>query len=262
MNEEETKIWYAKFLKLSAKHKEMLEETFDSSLENIEFSKILEITESDEDSLIIDLGANLGQQIDDIIKIGAEVHAFEPHPIISEFLEKKYEGHSSVIVKKAGAGVANDSMRFFYKGTGEEINGGASLLPWKIHVGPRPEEKLKEDSTANFAEVPVLDIGQYINDLDKQVKILKIDIEGFEYEVLQRLLSSSAIDKIDYILFEDHADCFSYLPWYLSALTALYQFKTRNPATKVFMWKGSPNIEAINVELEDELKRMLGEKDE
>ena len=66
--------------------------------------------------------------------------------------------------------------------------------------------------------------------------------------------------KFDYILFEDHADCFTQLAWFKSALSALQRFETQNPATKVFMWSGIPDIEPINIALEAEIKRMIRKK--
>ena len=174
-------------VQMSERLQQDLTRLFDLSVQGVPFSKILEITGADQDSLIIDLGANLGQQLGEIVKIGAEVHAFEPHPILGDFLEKKYEEHPNVIVKKSAAGVVNGEVRFFYKGTEEEINGGASLLVWKMYGDL--------DQVAG-TRVACSDIAEYITNLDRQVKILKIDIEGFEYEVLNHLLSTDAIKKV------------------------------------------------------------------
>ena len=246
VGEEEIESAAARVSKLHSQMNEKLSNDlsrlFDFEFQRAPFSQILDITGADESSLILDLGANLGQQLDEIIKLGAEVHAFEPHPLLGEFLEKKYQDHPNVIVNQAAAGIKKGEVKFYYKGSEKEINGGVSLVIWKM----------RGDGVGTWVEST--DIADYIVRLDRRVKILKVDIEGFEYELLDHLLTTEAIENIDYILFEDHAECFSHLPWFENALQALEKFENKNPSTKVYMWYGTPDIEPLNQALIAELE--------
>ena len=254
--------WQKEYDNLNTELKKMIHRVFDLEHEREDFVEMLKLVNVKEGDLIIDLGANLGQQIDPAIDAGAEIHAFEPHPLISSFLRKKYGHLSSVLVKSVAAGSSSGKFRLFYKGDGSDINGGASLVPWKMQEGEDPAKRSAKETDSKFADVETIDVSEYILSLDRQVKILKIDIEGLEYEVLSRLIHTGAIDKVDFIFFEDHSDCFLFLPWFAGAIHSLKMFEdkiVRACGTKVYMWYGTPDIEPLNQALIAELEEKLRE---
>ena len=255
--------WQKQYDNLNAELKKMIRRVFDLEHEREDFVEMLNLVGVKEGDLIIDLGANLGQQIDPALDAGAEIHAFEPHPLISSFLRKKYGHLSNVLVKSVAAGASSGKFRLFYKGDGSDINGGASLVPWKMQEGDDPIKRSAKETDSKFADVETIDISEYILSLDRQVKILKIDIEGLEYEVLSRLVHTGAIDKVDFIFFEDHSDCFLFLPWFAGAIHSLKMLEdkiVRGGETKVYMWNGTPDIEPLNKSLILDLKNMLEKK--
>tara|TARA_Y100001963_G_C6793087_1_gene456773 strand:+ start:3532 stop:4365 length:834 start_codon:yes stop_codon:yes gene_type:complete len=254
---------YAVYVECNQKREtvnQKLSEIFDSSMSDLTFLEILNNLGADENSVIIDLGANLGQQIDSSLSVGSVVHAFEPHPKLFKYLERKYRDNKSVTLKKEAAGVENCNLRFFFKGEESDINGGASLLPWKM-LGGHVEERLKKDTSAPHATVKSTDISEYILNLEKNIKILKIDVEGFEYAILKKLIETRAINRVEYILFEDHSDSFLHVPWFNIALEALSLFEENNllennSLPKVFMWQGVPTADAsLASEIEDLFER-------
>ena len=56
----------------------------------------------------------------------------------------------------------------------------------------------------DFIEVEVIDLISFIENLNKPIDVLKLDIEGGEYDVLLRLLEKDLHKNIKYILVEIH----------------------------------------------------------
>tara|TARA_Y100001973_G_C5201880_1_gene338437 strand:- start:391 stop:1176 length:786 start_codon:yes stop_codon:yes gene_type:complete len=218
--------------------KNLLGEAFSSDFCNLEFSKILSSVGANSESVILDLGANIGQQIKDTIDIGATIHAFEPHPVIFDLLVRGYGEYENAILLNAAAGASRGKFRLFYKGNAEDVNGGATLLPWKVTGGDNVIDRMKKDSTSKFADVDCYNISEYIENLGKKVKILKIDVEGLEYAILDNLMKTGQIHNIEYILFEDHADCFMYKTWFDIAIKSINRFKNSQIETKIMVWNG------------------------
>jgi FkbM family methyltransferase len=104
------------------------------------------------------------------------------------------------------------------------FNCGVSTLNGKTHIhvcdegsaiGNYAEQKKKNDknssyqsNVAKFAhepleEIVVRDVVQILNEYDR-VDLLKINIEGIEYEILPRIISSGHINKIKHIQIQFH----------------------------------------------------------
>jgi Methyltransferase FkbM domain len=54
-------------------------------------------------------------------------------------------------------------------------------------------------------EVEVIDLVAFIEGLGRQVKLLKIDVEGAEYAILHGLIDRGVIGRVDKIFAETHA---------------------------------------------------------
>ena len=63
--------------------------------------------------------------------------------------------------------------------------------------------KEKDNVGEKYIEVEVVDIAEWLNDFEK-IKFAKIDVEGFEVELISHLIDTNAINKIDYIFVETH----------------------------------------------------------
>lgn len=61
-------------------------------------------------------------------------------------------------------------------------------------------------SSADYDEVKLIDLVEYItqNILPQRIFMLKLDIEGAEFEVMDKIISSKLYEKIDYIACETH----------------------------------------------------------
>ena len=133
--------------------------------------------------LCFDIGANLGNRVQSLLKLGGTVIAVEPHPRCVEELHARF--------------VHNHSFRCVSKAVGREA-GRATF-----HLAPSTQQSsLRQDwvdrwiSSVNV-EVTTLDL--LIEEFGVP-KFCKIDVEGYEREVLGGLSR-----PIDVISFEYHA---------------------------------------------------------
>ena len=151
-----------------------------------------------EGDVCIDCGANLGQETLIMAYKGAEVHAFEPHPICYNHLTKltsKYR--SNVHIYQQGVWDKDTTMNLYF-GQGHNDNAiqaseSASIIEEKINIS-------KDD----YVQVEVIDLVKFIKKLQTRIKVLKIDIEGAEVEVLRRIIDTKTYELIDLIVVETH----------------------------------------------------------
>lgn len=130
----------------------------------------------------IDVGANVGTYSKILLEnTDATVLAFEPHPQAFEFLEKlqiKYQ--KRFIAVKKGLSNSRGKLDLFYGVKDLQLATLSESVNEIGYVGEINQEKIA-------VEVETLDSYylQYIKGKFKRCDLLKIDTEGFEYEVLQ-----------------------------------------------------------------------------
>ncbi len=149
------------------------------------------------DDILIDCGANVGQETLPALEAGAEVYSFEPNPYaFKELLTKAYL-HPKAHLYPAAVLDTNSEMNLYLHQNNDEDpvtwSTGSSLMSSKRNVNQE-----------NFVTVPVIDLISFISRFDKQVKVLKLDVEGAEYIILKALIQSGVYKKIDHILVETH----------------------------------------------------------
>jgi FkbM family methyltransferase len=143
--------------------------------------------------VFIDLGFNKGQSVKffyDLIPDSDEyeIYAFEPDP--SNF--KSFENFNDVNFYKKAAWIYDGVVKFYL---GSE-SFASTINSSKI-------TNIKQD---RFIETDCLDICKFIMDnFDKDdYIILKIDIEGAEYELLNYMLSNDCLEYINDLFVEFH----------------------------------------------------------
>ena len=89
----------------------------------------------------------------------------------------------------------------------------------------------------NFVPVKVIDISSYIEKLSDTVHVLKLDIEGGEFEIIEHLILTKTIKKIKHIFFEDHLSKFNNSEkWKRTRLRVENLIKEQKYENKFYEW--------------------------
>ena len=142
--------------------------------------------------LVIDGGANIGEVTEGFLRYGFHSIAFEPDPLAIEVLQKKFDHDTRVTLHPKALG--GSARTAFLHRNATRVSGStteSSLLA-------RPE------LNGETIEVEVVDIVEFLEGLKEPVAVLKLDIEGAEAEVLERLLDAGWDRKIGRIFVETH----------------------------------------------------------
>lgn len=149
--------------------------------------------------MFVDVGANIGFYslvASQIVGEHGKVVAIEPVPATFEILERNTRMNKSrnIVLQNVGVSSRHETLSMTVSsGTGLRRNrGGNSFLVPKdgptIDIACKPlHEILKESGTA----------GEYI---------LKLDVEGFEYEILRTFVRQDAVPKPRAIVLEQNPD--------------------------------------------------------
>jgi FkbM family methyltransferase len=148
-------------------------------------------------NVAIDCGANVGNITAIMSSKGATVYAFEPNPHIYQILKRRFSRVSNVHCINKAVLDHNDRLRLFLHEHYYEDKFGwsesSSLLSCKENVSPEM-----------FVEVDTVDLSEFINHLNTDVKIVKIDVEGSECQIINKLIDTGVIKKIEVLLAEVH----------------------------------------------------------
>ena len=146
----------------------------------------------------IDCGANVGNITEKLLNSSDIVHAFEPNPFAFKKLKDRFLYNPKVICHNNAVLDKNDKVKLFFHEHSDQDevhwSTGSSLLDFKGNV--------RKDK---FTEVEAIDICQFILELEGNINILKIDVEGVEYEILNKIIDMDLHRKINSIKVEVHA---------------------------------------------------------
>ena len=149
--------------------------------------------------LVFDVGANYGEKTKAFLNLGARVVAFEPQPDCKNELHARCGSNTNLIIVEAGLGPRTEKRMFYVR---QHRGASGFLEDWRGGI------------EANL-EVSLVTLDSMIERYDRPTYI-KIDVEGFEYEVLNGLNR-----PVPYVSFEYHLakkcgvkraiDCIEYL---------------------------------------------------
>ena len=146
--------------------------------------------------IFIDCGANLGQSIDNFINHWPDwqdytILSFEANPnLASEF--DRFKSIENIKFENSAVWIYDGSLDFYLS---TDSNVGSSIIKNKI-TG-------RLDSTPK--QVKCVDLDRIIRQfsVDDYI-ILKIDVEGAEYELLEHLLSKNTFEFVNELFIEFH----------------------------------------------------------
>ena len=145
----------------------------------------------------IDCGANVGNVTAAFAARKAEVYAFEPNPAAYRVLTARFARDAHVHCSPLAV-AARDGMATLYL----HRNSASDPVKWSTGSSLYPE-KGNVDRDAGV-EVQTIDLSRFIASLGRPVHLLKLDVEGAEIEVLERLLDTGQLRDIRHVLVELH----------------------------------------------------------
>lgn len=159
--------------------------------------------------LFIDCGSNVGQGFNFFKKFFTPKYfdyvMFEPNPHCFEHLitiEKSLKKTHNIKILKKAIGKKNQIMRFYglHKEEGGQLSQGGST------VSSHNSRFYKTDLQKSIL-VKSISFAKFITSQYKEYKtiVIKMDIEGAEYEVLNDLIEKKILNQIDIMYVEFHS---------------------------------------------------------
>lgn len=147
--------------------------------------------------IAVDVGANVGiftLIAAHAVGAGGQVHAFEPVPANFERLAENVSRNalSNVVLNQVAAGAAAGETRLGLE-PGTDLTSGKAMSGF-FTVG----------SPLRAVTVPVVSLDGYTGDRlpGRQIRFIKIDVEGFEPEVLRGMRTLLSTHRVDVVMLE------------------------------------------------------------
>ncbi len=147
---------------------------------------------------VIDCGANVGEITLIFARKNVKVYAFEPDPLAFEALKQRTSSFPNVTCYQKGIGTANRIAKMYFHEERVKQNDAAYTVSSSII-----EQKINID-LENYLEIEIIDLTEFIKSLEEKVSIIKMDIEGAEIEVVEKLIKDGTYKDVDLILVETH----------------------------------------------------------
>jgi FkbM family methyltransferase len=157
-----------------------------------------------EESICFDCGMHIGLISDIFLQMGAVVHAFEPNRHLFEMLKYKYKNAENITLNNAAVSDQSGELDFYTTGS-ENGNYLAALQGSSVYS----VEVLPQDCKYKVKAIDLCEyIREHIASQNKRIYILKLDIEGAEFDILPKLIETGMYKYADYIFVEEHARFF------------------------------------------------------
>ena len=160
--------------------------------------------------LVLDIGGNKGQSISFFLKLNnnAIIYSFEPLKSHYNHLVMKYKSFDNITISNKGISSHIGKKRFYENildltSSFEKLDYDSEYLKYKTKIlGVELKNIVK-----NEYDVDVITLNSFIKDnIESNIDIIKIDVEGHEYECLKGLFSEPISPSIHLIQLEYHND--------------------------------------------------------
>lgn len=153
------------------------------------------------DSVVFDLGGYEGQWAADIhCKYGCYVHVFEPSKIFFEGIRQRFSHNERIKVYPFGLASANSRQKLF--------------------LDENASSTYSNNTSSRFELIELRQANLFFSDHSIEgIDLLKINIEGGEYDLLEYLISTGDINRIKNIQVQFH----SFVPNALERMTAIQE---------------------------------------
>ena len=148
-------------------------------------------------SFVIDVGANVGKFTNIFLKKEFKVHAFEADPIAVNELKKNCSyDNQNLKLFEAAVGIKQESKKLYryrkFDAANPETTIGSSVL------------SIRSGKDKPFVEIKCIDFIDYLKNIENKIALLKMDIEGAEVQILEKIIDEKLYKKIGKIYAETH----------------------------------------------------------
>lgn len=163
----------------------------------------------EKDDLVFDIGANVGDYTDAFLHLGARVCAVEPHPFCVQELKSLYSNNPQLIIIDSALGAAEGKGKMYL---GEQGMHNVSTLSEEYKNKAKQQSGIKRAGWNSQLTVSIKTFDQLITEYGIP-KFCKIDVEGFEYEVLKGLSQPLPMISLEYNpwLIDTAISCIEYI---------------------------------------------------
>lgn len=153
--------------------------------------------ELNSDDICVDFGANIGSVSTELAQSGATVHAFEPDPETFTILKENLSQFENVILYQAAIG--KDSRMVTLRKEKQNARGTKDVSLGSSVVF---DSRRMETTGESVNQIGIVD---FIESLGQHIRLVKVDIEGAEFELLDALLRKPRLfERIDHMFVETH----------------------------------------------------------
>ena len=182
----------------------------------------------DNTSVIIDCGANIGAISKPLLQYNPkQIICFEPNPVAFSKLKENIGDNKNVTLYNQAVGIQKEVLKLYkHQAAGQnELHHSvsSSLLATKANV-----------NTDDYYEVDVINFIEFLEKIEGEVYILKVDIEGAEVSLLNGIIDSGVHSKVKYIFVETHENTLPELKE--STLALIQKAKSKRIKNIYFNW--------------------------
>jgi FkbM family methyltransferase len=142
--------------------------------------------EIDESSVVLDVGAFIGEWSEKVSKrYGSTIYAFEPNPAVLDALTRRLTDHPNIVRLEHGLGRTNHTATLTLAGPGSSL--------------------YTVDPQLDTARVQIRDVVAVLDELGiTEIDLLKVNIEGGEYDLFDRLIETGWLPHIRLVSVQFH----------------------------------------------------------
>ncbi len=146
----------------------------------------LEYPELNDSSVVMDMGGYEGQWSSDIYsKYNSNIYIFEPYKPYAEAIDSRFKKNDKITVFPLGLGKSNSKELLNILADGSSV--------------------FKSVNNNNTSEIEIVEAAKFLNDHEiNRIDLIKINIEGGEYDLLEHLIQEGTINKIINIQVQFH----------------------------------------------------------
>ena len=184
--------------------------------------------------LAIDLGANVGDVSARLLETGADVIGFDPEPWAIEQIRDRLGDHPNYTFHNAAVGTEDGKIRLFRASNFDNNEKKASVKSTTMSGG-----RMIAERSGDGVDVTQIDFIAFAKDVIAQrgsITFLKMDIEGMELELLEKMDEENLFDSIRYTVVETHEHKFRELRPRFRAMRARFSERYK-PSHVSLDWK-------------------------